>query len=108
MFIINERGEVLDVRNKYFPEVTQHGYSKDKAKDAVLKSLSELIDYAVYHNVRYFVFERLDNIRRRKTKDKNANRKIARFPYRALLRHAKTMVIQLTHQFVLQVKSQKK
>ncbi len=71
MVIINEHGKILDVKNKHFPEITQHGYPKDKAKDTILKSLSELIDYAVYHNVRYFVFEKLTNIERKKTKNKN-------------------------------------
>ena len=92
MVIINEHGEILDVKNRHFPEITQPGFPKDKARDIILKALSELIDYAVYHNVRYFVFEKLANVKRKKTIDKNANRKIARFSYRILLNHAKTMV----------------
>jgi len=91
MAIINERGEIVDVKNERFPEITQPGYSKGKGRDAVLKALTELIDYAVHHNVRYFVFEKL-SIERKKTGNKNTNRKVARFPYRILLRHAKTMV----------------
>ncbi len=92
MVIINENGEILDIKNKHFPEITQPSYSKDKARDIILKSLSELIDYAVHHNVRYFVFENLNNIKCGKTGNKNANRKIARFPYRILVKHARIMV----------------
>jgi len=92
MVIINEHGEMVDIKNKHFPEITQHGYSTNKTRDAVLKALSELIDYAAHHNVRYFTFEKLGNIKRKKTRNKNANRKISRFPYRTLLTHAKIMV----------------
>ena len=69
-----------------------HGYSESKARDKILKSLSESINYAIYHNVKYFVFEKLNNIKAKKTRNKNANRKISRFPYRTLLIHTKTMV----------------
>ena len=92
MVIIDENGEIIDIKNRYFPEITSHGYPKDKARDTVLKALSMLIDYAVHHNVRYFVFEKLDNIKAKKTRSKNVNRKITLFPYRTLLIHAKTMV----------------
>jgi len=92
MVIINEKGEIIDVRNKHFPEITQHGFSKNKARDIILKALNELIDYAVHHNVSFFVFEKLENIKKKKGRNKNANRKISRFSYRMLLTHAKTMV----------------
>ena len=92
MVIVNGKGEIIDVRNKHFPEITQHGFSKNKARDIILKALSELIDYAVYHNVGYFVFEKIDNVKSKKTRSKNVNRKISRFSYRTLLTHAETMV----------------
>lgn len=92
MVITNENGEIIDIKNKHFPEITQHGYSKNKARDTILKSLNELINYAVHHNVKCFVFEELDNIKARKTRSRNANRKISRLPYRILLTYAKTTV----------------
>jgi len=92
MVIIDEGGEILDIKNKHFPEVTQHGYLKSKAKDIILKSLSWLVDYATYHSVKYFVFEKLNEIKHRKTGSRNANRKISRFSHRELLTHAEIMV----------------
>jgi len=92
MVIIDRDGEVIDVKNMHFPEITQHGYPQNKARDTILKSLNKLMDYAVHHNVKYFVFEKLSNIKGRRTSSRNANRKISRFPYRVLLTHARTMV----------------
>jgi len=92
MVIINSSGEILDVKNKHFPEITSHGYLKDKARDPIFKALNELIDYAVNHDVRYFVFERLNNIKAEKTRSRSTNRKITQFSYRTLLTHAKVMV----------------
>ena len=100
MVIINESGEALDIKNKHFPEVTQHGYPKNKAEDIILKSLSWLVDYAVYHSVKYFVFEKLNNIKHRKTRSRNANRKISRFSYRELLTHAEIMVKKRGGRFI--------
>ena len=40
----------------------------------------------------YFVFEKLDNIKAKKIRNKNVNRKMSRFSYRTLLTHAETMV----------------
>ena len=56
-----------------------------------LKALSELIDYACRHSVKYFVFEKIKAVRRRKS-SKKANRKASRFAYRELLQHAEVMV----------------
>lgn len=99
MAIINDSGELLDVKVKRFPEVTQQGFPIDKAKDMRLKALSELIDYACHHNVEYFVFERLGKRRKKKTNNRNANRKLSKFPKRQLLTHAKVMVAKRGKKF---------
>ena len=36
MVIIDENGEIIDIKNRYFPEITSHGYPKDKARDTVV------------------------------------------------------------------------
>ncbi|RLE80786.1 MAG: hypothetical protein DRJ51_05170 [Thermoprotei archaeon] len=99
MVIINSSGELLDFKVKHFPEVTQHGFPKERAKDIRLKALSELIDYACYHNVEYFVFEKLGRRRRKKTSNRNINRKLSKFPKKQLLTHAKVMVAKRGKKF---------
>ncbi len=99
MVIINDSGELLDVKVKHFPEVTQHGFPKEKARDIRLKALSELIDYACYHNVEYFVFERLGKRKKKKTSNRNVNRKLSKFPKKQLLTHAKVMVMKRVRSF---------
>ena len=99
MVIINSSGELLDFKTKHFPEVTQHGFPREKAKDIRLKALSELIDYACYHNVEYFVFEKLGKVKRKRTSNKNVNRKLSKFPKRQLLTHAKIMVVKRGKKF---------
>ena len=99
MAIINSNGELLDFKVKHFPEVIQHGFPKEKAKDIRLKALSELIDYACYHDVEYFVFEKLGKIKRKKTSNKNINRKLSKFSKKQLLTHAKVMVAKRGKKF---------
>lgn len=92
MVIVDADGNIRDVKTKHFPEVTLAGFSKSKARDLRLKALSELIDYACHHNVKYFVFEKIRKISRRKMKTRSASRKVSRFAYAELLEHAKVMV----------------
>mgnify|MGYP000073554727 CR=1 FL=1 len=92
MIIVDTNGHIRDVKTKHFPEVTLAGFPKNKTKDLRLKALSELIDYACHHNVKYFVFEKIRKIPKGKMKTKSASRKVTRFAYAELLQHAKVMV----------------
>jgi len=92
MVIVDPDGNIRDIKTKHFPEATLPGFSRSKAKDLRLKALSELIDYACHHNAKYFVFEDIGKIPRKKTGNKTVNRKVARFAYRELLEHAEIMV----------------
>ena len=90
MVIINGAGSIIDIQNEHFHDLIQHGYSKNKAREIRLSALSKLIDYGVSHNVKYFIFEKITNVK--PNKNKKANRKIAKFAYRQLLQHAEIMV----------------
>ncbi|RLF24006.1 MAG: transposase, partial [Thermoprotei archaeon] len=100
MVIVDTNGNIRDVKTKHFPEVTLVGFPKNKAKDLRLKALSELINYACYHNVKYFVFEKIRKIPKKKMKTKSASRKVSRFAYAELLQHAKVMVRKKKGKFV--------
>ena len=65
MVIVDREGKIRDVKVKHFPEVTSHGFPRNKAKDIRLKTLAELLDYAYYHNVGIVLFEDLDKIKKR-------------------------------------------
>ena len=92
MVIVDFNGQIRDVKTKHFPEVTLAGFPKSKAKDLRLKTLSELIDYACYHNVKCFIFERIRKIPKKKMKTRSTSRKVSKFAYAELLRHAEIMV----------------
>jgi IS605 OrfB family transposase len=98
MVIVDKDGNIRDVKVKHFPEVTSHGFPRNKAKDIRLKALAELLDYAYYHNVGIVLFEDLDRIKRRKGKEiklsKKANRKIQKFAKRELLQYGTTMALK--------------
>jgi len=60
-----------------------------------LEALARLLRYSYYHNVGTVVFENLIAIKQRKfTKNPTANRKIARFAKRELLRHGIVMAMK--------------
>ena len=92
MVIVDFNGRIRDVKIKHFPEVTLAGFPRGRAKDLRLKTLSELIDYASYHNAKYFVFERIGKIPKRKMETRSVSRKVSKFAYAELLRHAEIMV----------------
>ena len=87
--IINNEGRIVNIYNKHFHEVTSHGYPKGKAREVRLKSLFEVIDFAVRrYGIGFVVFENLFNIKyRRCTLNPKANRKITRFAKKQLLVH---------------------
>ena len=95
MVIVDRNGEIRDVKVKHFPEVTSHGFPKNKAKDIRLKALAELLDYAYFHNVGIVLFEDLERMKRRsKTKSRKANRKISKFAKHELLHYGVTMALK--------------
>ena len=95
MVIVDQNGKIRDVKTKYFPEVTSHGFPKNKAKNTRLKALAELLDYAYYHNVGIVLFEDLDRINKKRfISNPKANRKISKFAKRELLHHGITMALK--------------
>ena len=95
MVIVDREGKIRDVKVKHFPEVTSHGFPKNKAKDIRLKSLAELLDYVYYHNVGIVLFEDLNKIKKKQfTNNPKANRKISRFAKHELLHYGVTMALK--------------
>ncbi len=95
MVIVDKYGRIRDIKTEWFSEVTSHGFSRGKARARRLEALSKLLRYAYNHNVGVAVFENLPVIKNRKyTRSKRANRKIARFAKRELLRHGIVMAIK--------------
>jgi len=79
MVIVDRQGIIRDVKTEWYPEVTSHGFPRNKANVIRLQALAKLLDYAYYHNVGVVVFEDLHKIKKRKyTGSRKANRKIAR------------------------------
>ncbi len=91
MTIVDRKGNLLDVKNVHFPEITSHGFPKDKARDIRMKSLAKLVDYAHHHGVTDYVAEKLSKPKT-KTRSKSANRKIAKFALREYIEHLKVLV----------------
>lgn len=92
MAIIDVQGIIRDTKTVQFPEITSHGFPKNKANTIRLQALAKLLNYAYHHGVGTVVFEDLSRIKKRRyAKSKKANRKISRFPKRKLLKHAVVM-----------------
>lgn len=95
MVIIDRFGIIRDVRTEWFPEVTSHGFPRNKAHTLRLQALAKLLNYAYHHGVSVALFEDLENIKKRRyTGSKTANRKITRFPKRKLLWHGIVMAMK--------------
>lgn len=95
MVIVDKYGRIRDVKTEWFPEVTSHGYPGSKAKARRLEALAKLLKYAYHHGVGVVAFENLLMIKHKRfTGNPTANRKIARFPKRALLRHGIVMAFK--------------
>ena len=96
MVIVDRRGIIRDVKVKHFPEVTSHGFPKDKAKNLRLNALAELLNYAYHHGVGIILFEDLELIKSRKfTKSKKANRKISKFAKAQLLQYGMIRALRM-------------
>jgi len=90
MVIIDQKGLVRDVRNERFPEITSHGYPRDKARAVRQEALAKLVKYARGHGVRYYVIERLS--RPRPKGSKSAKRKISKMALRQFTRQMEVLV----------------
>jgi len=95
MVIVDKYGIIRDVKTEWFPEVTSHGFPRNKAHTLRLQALAKLLDYAYHCSVEVVVFEDLERIKKRRfTMSRTANRKITRFPKRKLLKHAVVMAMK--------------
>ncbi|MCD6095460.1 MAG: hypothetical protein J7J99_02730 [Thermoprotei archaeon] len=96
MVVVDSVGRIVTLKTVWFPEVTLHGYSRDKARDVRLKKLKELLSYARRIGVKYVTFENLFVVKKRsKIKSSSGNRKISRFAKKQLLQHGVLMVLKL-------------
>ena len=95
MVIVNRNGEILDVKNEHFHEVSMHGYPRNKAKNLRLQALARLLDYAWHHGVGIVLFENLPLIKsRRCNSTKSGNRKISRFAKKELIDYGVSMALR--------------
>ncbi|RLG86239.1 MAG: transposase [Thermoprotei archaeon] len=77
MVVVNRQGIIRGTKTEWFPEVTSHGFPRNKANTIRLQALAKLLDYAYHHGVGVALFEDLDRIKKRRyTRSKTANRKI--------------------------------
>jgi len=91
MVIFDENGEIRDIKSEHFPEITSHGFRKNKARTIRQEALARLVKYAREHGVKYFVVERLEKPRTI-TKNKIANRKISRLALKEYLSQMEILV----------------
>jgi len=76
MVIIDENGAIRDVKNEHFPEVTSHGFSREKSETIRREAVARLVKYGRDHGVKCYVVEKLS---RPKAKgDKSSKRKISK------------------------------
>ena len=95
MVIVDRLGRIRDVKTERFPEITSHGFPRNKARAKRLEALAKLLRYAYHHNVGAVAFENLLTIKKRKyINNSTANRKITRFAKRELLQHALAMAMK--------------
>jgi len=93
--IVDKYGRLVDAKTEWFPEVTSHGFSREKAKALRLRALAKLLMYCYTHGVGTAVFEDLFNVNKRRfTWNRTANRKMSRFAKRELLQHAILMSLK--------------
>jgi len=91
MVIINKNGILLDVKSEHFPEVTSHGFPREKAKGLRRQALAKLVKYARNHGVKYYVVENLERSKK-KTICRKANRKISKWAVREYLTQMEILV----------------
>jgi len=95
MVIVDSNARIVAMRTAWFPEVTLHGFPRDRARDIRLKRLKELLSYARRIGVDYVAFENLFEVKKRgKVWSPSGNRKITRFAKKQLLQHGLLMVLK--------------
>ncbi len=93
--IIDRHGRLVDTKTVWFPEVTSHGFPREKARVLRLKALAKVLKYCYHHGVGVVVFENLFEVKKRRfTENRTANRKISRFAKRELLQYAVAMSLK--------------
>ena len=96
MVIIDLTARIITMKTAWFPEVTLHGFPRDKARDIRLRKLKELLSYARRIGVDYVVFENLLAVKKRsKVSSPSGNRRITRFAKKQLLQHGLLMTLKL-------------
>ena len=96
MVIIDRNARIVAMKTAWFPEVTLHGFPRDKARDTRLKKLKELLSYARRIGVDYVAFENLFAVKKRsKVGSPSGNRRITRFAKKQLLQHGLLMTLKL-------------
>jgi len=91
MVIIDENGEIRDIKNTHFLEVTSHGFPREKAETIRREALAKLVKYAKEHGVKYFIVEKLEKPKT-KMRNKAANRKISKFTIREYLNQMEILI----------------
>ncbi|RLG83437.1 MAG: transposase [Thermoprotei archaeon] len=66
MVIVDRYGIIRDVKTEWFPEVTSHGFLRNKACTLRFQALAKLLKYAYYHGVGVVLFEDLSRIKKRR------------------------------------------
>ena len=96
MLVMDSSGRIVTLKTTWFPEVTLHGYPRNKTQDIRLKKLKELLSYARRIGVDYVILENLFMVKRRnRVRSPSGNRKITRFAKKQLLQHGLLTALKL-------------
>jgi len=90
MVIIDRKGIIRDVRNEHFPEITSHGFPKDRAETLRQEAIAKLVKYARDHGVKYYVIEKLSKPRAKGSK--TSKRKISKMALRQFIQQMEVLV----------------
>ena len=90
MVIIDRRGIIRDIKNEHFPEITSHGFPREKAKAIRQEAVARLVKYARNHDAKYFVIEKLTKPKPKG--GKSAKRKISRMALREFIQQMEVLV----------------
>ena len=102
MVVIDANANIVAMKTFWYTEVVSHGFPREKAKWIRLNTLSKTLKWCRRIGVDYVVFEDLTKIKsRRFTSNPYANRKIARFPKKQLLRHGVIKALRLGFRVIM-------